>query len=249
MKTGKYIYCIIGTDKDMKFGPSRINDFESEIYTICHKDIAACVSDLPFLDYRPTRRNAIAQAQVIEKIMKEFTILPLRGGTICEGEAAVKKLLEKSYEELKIKLQEMKGKVELNIMAMWKEDGIQREAEERHSNILRSRGGILAKPHIATPSAVVKLGEKVERTVSGWREEYKKVIRNIFSECIEDFCFNKTIDIRMVLNAAFLVRKEKEKDFDKKVNELGEKYGYKIKLRYSGPFPPYNFVDIKLNPD
>ena len=249
MKVGKYIYCIIGADKDMKFGLSRINDFESEVYTVCHKDIAACVSDSPFVDFRPTRENAIAQAQVIERIMKNFTVLPLRGGTICENEAAIKRLLEKSYEELKAKLEKMKDKVELNIMAIWKEDGIQKEAEERHSNILRIRNKIMTKPQTATMNARIGLGEKVQQAVSKWREEYKKEICDMFKECIEDFHFNKIINIRMVLNAAFLVRKNQEKEFGKKVNELDEKYGYKIKFRYSGPFPPYNFVNIKLKPE
>ncbi len=246
MKVGKYIYCIIGTDKDVKFGLSRINDFESEVYTIRHKDIAACVSDSSFIDYRPTRKNALAQAQVIERIMKDFTALPLRGGTICESETAIKRLLEKSYEELKAKLEKMKDKVELNIMAIWKEDGIQREAEERHSKILRIRDKMIARPQTATMNTTIDLGEKVAQTVSKWREDYKKEICNMFKGCIEDFRFNKIINIRMILNAAFLTRKDQEKEFGKKVNELDEKYGYKIKFRYSGPFPTYNFIDIKL---
>jgi len=246
MKVGKYIYCIIGTDKDVKFGLSKINDFESEIYTIRHKDIAACVSDSPFIDYRPTRKNALAQAQVIERIMKDFTVLPLRGGTMCENETAIKRLLEKSYEGLRAKLEEMKDKVELNIIAIWKEDGIQREAEERHSSILKIRDKIMAKPHAATMNARMDLGEKVAQTVSKWRGDYKKEVCNMFKECIEDFRFNKIINIRMILNAAFLVRKDQEKEFGKKVNELDEKYGHKIKFRYTGPFPPYNFVNFKL---
>lgn len=249
MKIGKYIYCIIGTDKDMKFGSSRINDSESEVYTVRHKDIAACVSDSPLVDYRPTRKNALAQAQVIEKIMKDFTVLPFRGGTICESEVAIKTLLEKSYEELKAKLEKMKDKVELNIMAIWKEDGIQREAKERHSNALRIRDKMMAEPQAVTMNARIALGEKVEQAVSKWRKEYRIEMCHMFKGCTEDFRFSKIINIRMILNAAFLVRKDQEEEFGKKVNELDEKYGHKIKFRYSGPFPPYNFVDIKLKPE
>ena len=250
MKVGKYyIYCIIKTDQDIKFGSSRINDSESEVYTIRYRDIAACVSDFPFIDYRLTRKNALAQAQIIEKIMKDFTVLPLRGGTICESEIAIKRLLEKSYEELKAELEKMKDKAELNLMAIWKEDGIQKEAEERHSGILRIRDEMIAKPQKATMNARIAFGKKVERAVLRWKEEYKKEICNIFKERVEDFRFNKIINIRMILNAAFLVRKTQEKEFNKKVDELDGKYGHKIKFRYSGPFPPYNFVDIKLRPE
>ncbi|MBL7132075.1 MAG: GvpL/GvpF family gas vesicle protein [Candidatus Omnitrophica bacterium] len=248
METGKYIYCIIGTDKDMKYGLSRINDFESEVYTIRYKDIAACVSDSPIMDYRPTHKNILAHTQAIEKIMQDFTVLPLSFGTVSKSEIDIEKLLEKSYEELRVKLEKMKDKIEVNIMAIWKEDGIQKEAEERHSNILKIRDKMMAKPQAATMNARVALGEKTERAVSKWRQDYKKEICNMFKECVEDFRFNKIINITMILNTAFLVRKDREKEFDKKVNELGKRYGYKIKFRYSGPFPPYNFVDIKLKP-
>ena len=249
MKVGKYIYCIIKTDQDMKFGSLKINDSESEVYTIRYRDVAACISNFPMVDYRLTRKNVLAQAQIIEKIMKDFTVLPLRGGTICESEIAIKRLLGKSYEELKAKLKKMKDKAELNLMAIWKEDGIQKEAEESQSDILRIRDKMIAKPQRATMNARIALGKQVERAVSRWKEEYEKEIGNMFKECIEDFRFNKIINIRMILNAAFLVRKTQEKEFDKKVDELDKKYGYKIKFRYSGPFPPYNFVDIRLKPE
>jgi hypothetical protein len=50
----------------------------------------------------------------------------------------------------------------------------------------------------------------------------------------------------MVLNAAFLIQREMEENFDTKVNELYEKFEDKLEFKYTGPWPPYNFVNIKL---
>lgn len=49
----------------------------------------------------------------------------------------------------------------------------------------------------------------------------------------------------MVLNAAFLVEKEKELLFDEQVNALYERFRERFDFKYSGPWPPYNFVDLE----
>jgi|GEM_PF-1199736 len=50
---------------------------------------------------------------------------------------------------------------------------------------------------------------------------------------------------RLVLNASFLVNKEEIDAFSDKVTKLQEKYPM-LKLLYSGPWAPYNFVHIKV---
>jgi len=50
----------------------------------------------------------------------------------------------------------------------------------------------------------------------------------------------------MIMNAAFLVARDKADDFDAKVHEIGKRYEGKLSFRYTGPWPPYNFVTIRL---
>jgi hypothetical protein len=49
----------------------------------------------------------------------------------------------------------------------------------------------------------------------------------------------------MIMNAAFLVARDKEGAFDAKVKAIGAKYD-NLTFRYTGPWPPYNFVNIRL---
>jgi hypothetical protein len=49
----------------------------------------------------------------------------------------------------------------------------------------------------------------------------------------------------MILNAAFLVSRDAEDAFDGRVKQLGAKHGM-LTFRYTGPWPPYNFVNIRL---
>ena len=49
----------------------------------------------------------------------------------------------------------------------------------------------------------------------------------------------------MIMNAAFLVRRDREVDFDAVVKQIGAKLD-KLTFKYTGPWPPYNFVNIRL---
>ncbi len=50
---------------------------------------------------------------------------------------------------------------------------------------------------------------------------------------------------RMIMNAAFLVSRQMEQAFDSRVKEVGQQYE-KLTFKYTGPWPPYNFVNIRL---
>jgi len=57
---------------------------------------------------------------------------------------------------------------------------------------------------------------------------------------------NKPIGDKMILNAAFLLQREREAEFDDAVNRIARKFGERLNFKYTGPWPPYNFVNIRL---
>ena len=56
---------------------------------------------------------------------------------------------------------------------------------------------------------------------------------------------NKPIGDKMIMNAAFLVERQREAAFDARVKALGARHDT-LTFRYTGPWPPYNFVNIRL---
>jgi len=57
---------------------------------------------------------------------------------------------------------------------------------------------------------------------------------------------NKVIGDRMIMNAAFLVERARSEEFDECVREVSHRYDELLTFKYTGPWPPYNFVNIKL---
>jgi hypothetical protein len=43
-----------------------------------------------------------------------------------------------------------------------------------------------------------------------------------------------------------LIERVREAEFDQKVKEIASKYEGKLSFKYTGPWPPYNFVHIRL---
>ena len=49
----------------------------------------------------------------------------------------------------------------------------------------------------------------------------------------------------MIMNAAFLVQRDQEPAFDRRIKEIASHFD-KLTFKYTGPWPPYNFVNIRL---
>ena len=56
---------------------------------------------------------------------------------------------------------------------------------------------------------------------------------------------NATVGDRMIMNAAFLVDRGREAAFDKRLQEIAKEHAG-LSFQLTGPWPPYNFVAIRL---
>jgi hypothetical protein len=50
------------------------------------------------------------------------------------------------------------------------------------------------------------------------------------------------------MNAAFLVDKGREKEFDNIIDDLDDQYKARMNFMYAGPLPIFNFVNIVIYP-
>ncbi len=95
----------------------------------------------------------------------------------------------------------------------------------------------------------VELGVKVFQSKEAAAWDGKEKCKSDFLEALKKKAVQskelKLFSDRLVLNASFLVDRDKIDDFSGEVGHLGNKYP-NLKLQYSGPWPPYNFVDIQI---
>lgn len=252
-KEGRYLYCIIQLNRTKSFGPMGIGNRNDNVYTINYRDIACVVSNSLVTKYSITRENTVAHQRVLEEVMREFTLLPVRFCTIADSkdnsndlEDKIKeKLLKERYEEFKDLLGYMNGKVELGLKAIWnKIETIYEEVVKETPEIRRLRNTLISIPPEKTRSERIMLGEMVKSALDEKKGREWKIIFEALKKFSIDTRMNKVFGDRMVLNAAFLARSEKQKAFDEEVNNLEKRYNGKMSFKYVGPVPPYNFVEI-----
>ncbi len=246
IKEGKYLYCIIPSGKACSFGPLGVGGRGDELYTVCFNGIAAVVSNSPAMKYSVSRENTIAHEKAIEEVMKEYTVLPVRFCTIAGDEEKVRKILEKECENFKGLLNNLKDKKELGLKAIFKED-VYNDILEKYEDIKTLKAKLERLPPGKTHYQLMEIGRMVESALEKERKFHKDNILNVLSPFAADTRSNNTYGERMIINAAFLVKKDNEAGFDQKVQELDAEAGGRIGFKYITIVPPFNFVNLAID--
>lgn len=245
VEEGKYLYCIIESNGGRKnFGHIGIGEREGEVVTIPYNDLSGVVSDVPIKKYAPTRENTITHERVIEEVMKDYTVLPVRFCTIAASAQEVRDVLRKRYHEFKKLLREMDNKVELGLKALWLNMGATFDeivAERKDIKMLKDRAS--KRP---TRDNMIRVGELVKETLDEKKKREAAYFLEPLKKISADVRINNTFGDKMFLNTAFLVDGNREKEFDNEVETLKTEYGERARIIYVGPAPPFNFVNVVI---
>ncbi|MBU2572790.1 MAG: GvpL/GvpF family gas vesicle protein [Elusimicrobia bacterium] len=243
---GKYIYCIIGRERIRAFGPLGIGERGDELHTVCSGDIAAVVSNSPIKSYPVARENLLAHEKAIEEVMKAHTVLPVRFCTIAKNEEKVEKILETEHDRFSRLLENMKGKKELGLKAVFKEELIYKAILEKNEDIKKLKEIISRETPAKTYYQRTEIGRKVEAALQKEKDRYKDEILNTLTPLTREVKVNAPYGELMIISAAFLVDSGREAEFDRAVGTLADKAGDKIKFKYTGTLPPFNFVNLVI---
>jgi hypothetical protein len=241
---GRYVYCIIRSDQPLEFGPIGMGEEPATVYTVRCDDLSAVVSDAPLGVLDPTRDNVLAHQRVNETVMSEYTVLPMSFGTVFKTRDDVTAFLKSAYRAFSDVLDKMENKLEFGLKVLWDRDAVIHLIEREDEDIHRLKNEIAAQKG-STYFARMQYGRLIDAALQAKSERYVSEIFNRLRDVSVAARANKPIGDRMILNAAFLVSRDAEEAFDLRVKELGANHD-KLTFKYTGPWPPYNFVNIRL---
>lgn len=243
---GKYVYCIVETDDRLELGPLGIGDGDNAVYTVHYGDLAAVVSDTPLRLYDPTRENLLAHEYVNEAVMRQHTVLPMSFGTIFKTEADVVELLRSTGTAFSDVLSTIRGKLELGLKVVWDRARVVAEIEAVDEAIRGLREEISNASTGSTYLARMQLGRLIEDALEARASAYAATIYEALKPLAVATRSNKLVGDNMILSVAFLVERSREAEFDDAVKRLSREHSDLMQFKYTGPWPPYNFVSIKL---
>src|SRR6185437_16162991 len=158
---GKYVYCIVRSDRQRDFGAIGIGGGQ-RVFTVAYQDLAAVVSDTPIVIYDPTRDNVLAHEFVNETVMREHTVIPMSFGTVFRSEDDVTELLRSTYQAFSDVLDKMQDKIEFGLKVLWDRDKVVANLERENDEIRRLKDEISRHTTSSTYFARMQLGRLIE---------------------------------------------------------------------------------------
>jgi hypothetical protein len=241
---GKYVYCIIEAAEPLRFGPVGIGAEPSDVYTVHYKNLGAVVSDAPLEVLDSTRENVLAHERVNETVMREHTVIPMSFGTVFKTREDIIELLRSAAEAFGDVLNKMQNKLEFGLKVLWDRDQAVREVESDDEDISRLKKEISGQKG-PTYFARMQYGRLVDTALHSRSERYVAAVLDELRDVSVASRINKPIGDKMIMNAAFLISRDQEQAFDAKVKAIASRFD-KLTFKYTGPWPPYNFVNIRL---
>jgi len=218
---GRYIYGIIQANEKKSFGSIGLGDPKKEVYIAPHQDISAVVSDSPIMTYDSMTKDKVVAEEEVGQILKT------------------------GHKQFKETLELINNKIELDVVALWNKETIFKEiAQEKEIKEFKEK--ITSDPAGPQDEDRIKLGRMVEKFLKRKNVKYAKEILKALKDKAADFCTHDTLDDTMILNSSFLLDRNREKDFDRTLNELDQKYKKRINFRCVGPLAPYSFSTIEV---
>ena len=137
-------------------------------------------------------------------------------------------------------------KIEIDIVATWSDfDSVLRGLSEE-KEIRELKQAFLTKKAGVTVDDQMQIGVLVKKHLDRKREEFSNEIQKSLTMFTQDFKTHGLMDDKMVINIACLLDKIREKDFEREIEELNNKFKEKLNFRCVSPLPPYSFYTLEV---
>ncbi|OEV05774.1 GvpL/GvpF family gas vesicle protein [Streptomyces oceani] len=234
-----YVYAITLADHpvDVANLPG-VGDPPSLPRTLGTPRLTAVVSDAPE-DLRAKRRDLLAHQHVLERLMADGAVLPMRFGLVSPDDQQVRAALEEHRDAYTERLGELTGCLEYNLKAARDEDDRLREIVADSAEIRRLNDLTRRDPNAHDQR--VTLGELVSNEVRARRDrEAEDLLARLAPEVAEHAVGDP--GEAHFLNVSFLVSREQAASLTRRVDEEATRRGAAYTLNLNGPLPPYSFV-------
>jgi len=243
---GIYIFCAIQTEEEDQFGSIEIEGEERETFTIRYKDAAMVAAEVPMKIYHPKKQNLLMHQGAVSRVMdQKDTVIPISFGNVFKSRDDVAALLENLYPQFETLFPAIKGKIELGLKVIGKKEWLEEMVKE-NPQVEKMASAVKGKSESAAYYDRIQLGGMAQKLFASLQNEVKQEIFAPLEETAVSAKANDPSSEKMLLNASFLIDRDQEELFDQKVNEAHEKWKDKVEFNYSGPWPAYNFVNIRL---
>jgi hypothetical protein len=233
-----YLYGIIDSSEQIKESICGLEG--SVIYNIPYCDIGAVVSEISQPIQKVTEGAVLEHKAVVEKLMTDFTVLPVRFQTVIEGRDNLLSMMQSYYKDFENNLTRLHNKLEFGVKVIWPAEKIKEnitkalkkgKQDDSESNSSQGRKFMTEKFE----------KYKIDKEFQAKADKFIRVMDIFFSKFAAEKKLGKLKTENLLLDAVYLVEKSQESNF-KEAFEHIKSARPDFKYLFSGPWPAYNFV-------
>jgi hypothetical protein len=247
---GKLIYAILFNQPSIEKLGELLSEMkgiaEAELASVTGDQISAVISNIERADLITSQANAITFAGVIENLSQQFTLLPMRFGSIMESTDAVAKMLERNYPEIQHNLGKIANQSEFGLKVFCDPEKLMTELT------LKSEAATIPSIKSEPDTKYSVFREYVNKKLKEHRLEalmltYVDSVITLVAEHLAQLNainkIQKMATLSIIIDAVFLVDKERKSEVIQVVADMQNQYPG-LNFILTGPWPPYNFVDF-----
>jgi hypothetical protein len=248
---GTYVYAVTaaGPSPEVLTRVSGIHD--GKVYTVATDDLAAVVSDVGSREeLRPERKNLAAHQRVLGQVTEACSVvLPFAFGTIAESADDVRSLLQRNHDDLAAQLQRVEGMVEM-VVRIWfsaQQPSMFEYFVGQNPELEELRSRIAGGEREPTREEKIELGERFAAVLEDTRQDYEQeLVDALIPHCREVKHLDPRTDEELT-RVACLVGKPDVAELEAAVHDVAEHFPDLCSIEVTGPFPPYDFIDLRLH--
>jgi len=230
-----YLYCIV----DCKNGTVKAGVNNTNLINIVYDDVMVVGEMLPKDRLEVNLENLKKHEQIVEMYMQD-NILPIRFNTFVDNIETAKRYIKENYSNIIANLNNVSNKTEMGLKVFWDLEKVKRDIK-LENNKIDDAGISEGKKYI------YKMMERylIEKELKNEANKIASFFRENLKECICNFKEKLLFTETMPLNAAYLIEKDNIGVYRSIIENL-KKEREDLYIISTGPWPPYNFVDISL---
>lgn len=234
-----YVYAITDAGHPSRLdGVAGVGDPAGQLRALDRNGLKAVVSDAPD-GLRAKRRDLMAHQLVLERLLDDGAILPMRFGLVSPDDHEVLDRLGENNDVWTRLLREVDGRLEYNLKVSRDEDALLREIIASVPEARRLNDLTLSDP--GAHHEKVALGELLAHEIQVRQErDAHEILERLAPRAERDVSAGPAGSA--FLNVSFLVAREKAAVFSDAVHRQAEARDESYSFALNGPLPPYSFV-------
>lgn len=218
----------------------------AQMYLVSHQNIGALVSSFSTSQDSWTKENALEFAQIIESFFEKTNLLPVRFATVVESDEVISKLLQTHYEAFENNLKKVENKSEFGIKVLWDYQKVKVEIKSKPEVTGVKSGDYFSKNNATTNYLFEKIKKhRLDDAILNFVNEFIETLNVCLKSLPYEAKLKKMVSDSIMLDAVFLIEKERNGKFKDVIISLGDQYPG-LQFLITGPWPPYSFTEIKI---